>query len=94
MLTFSYDFDINISSGNTQFIVVQGHLELHPYMLEKECPICIETLPITHYLTFYLRPCCGGGICNECMNDIFSAQTAESRKAIQICPLCRAEHPK
>lgn len=73
--------------------VVQEHLELHPYMLEKDCPICLETIPVTEHDTFHLQSCCGGVICMSCIKEIMSTNTAEARRAIRICPLCRGGFP-
>lgn len=73
--------------------VTQEHLELHPYMLEKDCPICIETIPVTEMDTFHIQSCCGGGICKSCMEEILSTNTVEAKRALAICPLCRGNFP-
>jgi len=73
--------------------VVQEHLEFHPYMLEKDCPICLETIPVTEHDTFHLQSCCGGVICMSCIKEIMSTNTVEARRAILICPLCRGGFP-
>ena len=73
--------------------VTQEHLELYPYMLEKDCPICIETIPVTEMDTFHIQSCCGGGICKSCMEEILSTNTVEAKRALVICPLCRGNFP-
>ena len=39
--------------------VAREHLEIHPYMLEKECPICLDLVPITHPDSIHFQSCCG-----------------------------------
>jgi len=68
--------------------VVQEHLELHPYMQEKECPICLETIPITERDSLHFMSCCGGGYCMSCSKDMLE------HGKLETCALCRAEYPR
>ena len=74
--------------------VVRENLELHPYMMEKDCPICLETLPLLDMDSFYLQSCCGGVICGTCITDILSRGDDVTRKIVESCPLCRGEFPR
>ena len=60
---------------------------------ENDCPICLETIPITEHDTFHIQSCCGGGICSSCIKEMISTNTVEARRAMRTCPLCRGSFP-
>ena len=65
--------------------VSRNYLELHPYMLEMECPICLESIPITEKGNYHFMSCCGGGYCASCGNEMLDHKKFK-------CALCRAEY--
>eukprot|EP00579_Thalassiosira_antarctica_P025108 CAMPEP_0202005392 /NCGR_PEP_ID=MMETSP0905-20130828/10440_1 /ASSEMBLY_ACC=CAM_ASM_000554 /TAXON_ID=420261 /ORGANISM="Thalassiosira antarctica, Strain CCMP982" /LENGTH=169 /DNA_ID=CAMNT_0048562947 /DNA_START=126 /DNA_END=632 /DNA_ORIENTATION=- len=69
--------------------VVREHVELHPPITE-ECPICLETIPITSLQSMVFFGCCGNGYCREC----HEAATGRGANKMPTCPLCRAVFPK
>ena len=69
--------------------VAREHLELHPYMLEKECPICLDLVPITHANSVLFQSCCGGVICTSCVKEMVGHEKQEIKQLIKKCPLCR-----
>ena len=65
--------------------VSRDYLELHPYMLEMECPICLDMIPINNKGTYHFMSCCGGGYCAPCGNEMLDHKKLK-------CALCRAEY--
>ena len=65
--------------------VSRNYLELHPYMLEMECPICLDMIPINNKGTYHFMSCCGGGYCAPCGNEMLDHKKLK-------CALCRAEY--
>ena len=63
--------------------VAREHAEIHP-PYTSDCPICLESRPITNYKSTKVIPCCGGEICFECfvLNGFNSTR-------LKCCPLCR-----
>ena len=45
--------------------VAREHAQIHP-PYTSDCPICLESRPITNYKSTKVIPCCGGEICFEC----------------------------
>ena len=73
--------------------VAREHLEIHPYMLEKECPICLDLVPITHPDSIHFQSCCGAIICISCCKDMLEHDINHGKKELlKKCPLCRADY--
>lgn len=59
--------------------------ELHPPLVE-ECPICLESIPVTSSKSVRLLVCWGNMFCYKCYHESFARNTV-----IQVCPLCRSD---
>ena len=67
--------------------VMREHDELHPPTTE-DCPICLDTIRMTHPGCVATLFCCGNFVCMKCFRE-----NGERDDELVNCPLCRAPIP-
>lgn len=64
--------------------LVRKHKEMHPPIMD-DCPICLESIPITSLKSVQYFICCGNMCCFKCIESSVEGGVVRMRK----CPLCR-----
>lgn len=64
--------------------LVRKHEALHPPNTE-ECPLCLESIPITELKSVQYLVCCGNICCYKCMQ----LSVAGGKMKMKKCPMCR-----
>ena len=74
------EYDIVLEKQRVK-TVAREHAEIHP-PYTSDCPICLESKPITNFKSMGVIPCCGGEMCYECF-------VLNGFSRLKCCPLCR-----